>query len=427
MGRKIYRSENVYDSAIKRLDFIFSEFENVYFSVSGGKDSSVMIQLANVVARNLNKKFDILYIDLEAQYKATIEHIEDLKSLSQINKFYHVCLPLSLRNAVSILQPKWICWDKSEKEKWVRDMPVNAISDINYFNWFVEGMEFEEFIILFAKWYCDNHGKTATGIGIRSDESLNRFTTIISESKVRYKGNGWTTQVKFRDKFLNLYNFFPIYDWRTEDIWGCVFKDNFKFNGIYDLMYKNGLSIHEARLCQPYGDDQRNGLDQFKSLEHETWEKVLNRVNGVNFGNIYARTSLLGNLKSDKPSGMSWQEYVVYLLESIRMYSPELEDHYYRKIKKFMKWWEEKRGENVENYKDFIDEKGIEADRELPTWRRIGRAIEKNDFWMKRLSFSATKNDVKKLYALKEKYKNIVGDGEYGKDLKRFERGELKC
>lgn len=31
------------------------------------------------------------------------------------------------------------------------------------------------------------------------------------------------------------------------------------------------------------GDDQRNGLDQFKALEYDTWAKVLNRVNGVNF------------------------------------------------------------------------------------------------------------------------------------------------
>ena len=44
-------------------------------------------------------------------------------------------------------------------------------------------------------------------------------------------------------------------------------------------MYKNGVSIYEQRLCQPYGDDQRNGLDQFKALEYDTWSKVLSRVN----------------------------------------------------------------------------------------------------------------------------------------------------
>jgi len=427
MAMKIYNNKNVLQSSIERLNFIFDEFEHIYFSVSGGKDSSVMIQLANNIAKSKNKIFDILYIDLEAQYKATIEHIEEIKKLECINNFYHICLPISLRNAVSILQPKWICWDEKDKEKWVRDMPDDVINESNCpFDWFKCGMEFEEFIIKFADWYSKKHTSTiATGIGIRSDESLNRFTTIINDTKIRYKEKGWTTQVKINNKPIDVYNFFPLYDWRTEDIWTAVFKLNFSFNEIYELMYKNGLSIHEARLCQPYGDDQRNGLDQFKSLEPETWEKVLNRVQGVNFGNIYARTSLLGNIKSEKPEHMTWEQYTIYLLESIRLYVPELEEHYYNKIKTFMKWWEEKRGQKVENYKDYIDESGVEADRKKPTWRRIARSLEKNDFWMKRLSFSSTKKDVEKLNLLKEKYKKILGDGDYDKDLERWERGEL--
>ena len=62
-------------------------------------------------------------------------------------------------------------------------------------------------------------------------------------------------------------------------------------------MLKNGLSDFEQRLCQPYGDDQRNGLNQFKALEYDTWSKVLNRVNGVNFGNIYCKTTALRKYK----------------------------------------------------------------------------------------------------------------------------------
>ena len=91
----------------------------VYISFSGGKDSSVMIQLAARKARELNKKFSVLYIDLEAQYKATIEHIEELRTeISDVcENFYWCALPLSLRNAVSVIQPKWICWDKKDKHQ----------------------------------------------------------------------------------------------------------------------------------------------------------------------------------------------------------------------------------------------------------------------------------------------------------------------
>src|SRR5690606_34122870 len=149
-----------------------------------------MVQLAAMVARKLGKKFDVMYIDLEAQYRATIEHIEELReSLSDVvDRFYWICLPLSLRNAVSIIQPKWICWDKADKKKWVRDMPKkpDVIHERNmpaeWAKWFEHGMEFEDFILFFAKWYNEKHGGiTGCGIGIRTNESLNRFRTIVSE------------------------------------------------------------------------------------------------------------------------------------------------------------------------------------------------------------------------------------------------------
>ncbi len=279
---KKYLSKNVLDATNERLEIIFQNFDNVYFSVSGGKDSSVMVQLANRIAQKLNKKFDVLFIDLEAQYTYTIRHINELKQLSQIRDFYHIALPLALRNAVSVLQPKWICWEEESKHLWVKDMPKDSININNCpFTWFKKGEEFEEFIIQFANWYQKKYqGKVACGIGIRTNESLNRFRTIAFQNrKVTFEKYNWTTKLKIGDKHIDVYNFYPIYDWTVEDIWTAVSRLDLKFNYIYELMYKNGLSLHEQRLCQPYGDDQRNGLNQFRALEYDTWSKVLNRVN----------------------------------------------------------------------------------------------------------------------------------------------------
>ena len=57
---KKYLEKDVLEATIERLNIIFTEFENIYFSVSGGKDSSVMVQLANMIAKEHNKKFDVL-------------------------------------------------------------------------------------------------------------------------------------------------------------------------------------------------------------------------------------------------------------------------------------------------------------------------------------------------------------------------------
>ena len=413
---KVYTEKNVLEAAYDRLEIAFKEFDNLYFSVSGGKDSSVMLQLAAKVARRLRKRFSVLYVDLEAQYAATIKHVEELieETSDVVDRFYWVCLPLSLRNAVSVIQPKWICWDEADKKKWVRRIPRNkhVINERNmpkeWSEWFEHGMEFEDFILYFAKWYNKMYGGiTGAGIGIRTNESLNRFRTIISDKKERFGEYGWTTRVKLHDEPLNVYDFYPIYDWEVDDVWGAVARQNLAFNEIYELMYKNGLSLHEQRLCQPYGDDQRNGLDQYRYIEPETWERVLNRVHGVNFGNIYARSSLLGNIKSEKPDSMTWEQYAVFLLESIGLYAPELRDHYYRKIKTFMDWYEKQEGVRLEDIPDEADKK-LESAKKVASWRRIARAIERNDFWMKRLSFSQTKSDVERLHQLKEKYRNII-------------------
>lgn len=163
------------------------------------------------------------------------------------------------------------------------------------------------------------------------DENLNILRTIYNKSKNTYKNKQWTTQIKINEKPQDIYKFYPIYDWKTSDIWGAVSKYDWEYNQIYEKLYKNGVSIYNQRLCQFFGDEPRSSLDQIKTIEPETWEHCLQRLAGVNFGNIYARTSILGNMKSEKPDHMTWQEYSVFLLESLGLYVPELRDHYTKK------------------------------------------------------------------------------------------------
>lgn len=394
---KVYNDKNVFDAAMERIEFAFDNFENLCVSYSGGKDSTVMIQLVEMVAKKRNRQYDVLFIDMEAQYLMTIEHIKTIKNkMEHIRDFYWICLPLSLRNAVSVFEPRWICWEKSKKEKWVREMPECAINeDNNIFPFFKYAMEFEEFVPEFEKWYSEKYDGSMCGhfVGIRSDESLNRFRTIVSMKKERLKDKPWTTRNK---PLEHTYSIYPIYDWRTEDDWIATFKYDLEYNYVYELMYKNGLSIHMQRLCQPFGDDQKNGLDQYRAIEAENWDRLLKRVAGVNFGNIYCRTSALGNITSQKPEHMTWQEWALYLLESIGIYNKKLEKHYAIKIKKFFQYWEEKCGCTLDMIEDEADKK-MESLKIVPSWRRVARALERNDFFLTRLSFGETKSDVKYL------------------------------
>jgi predicted phosphoadenosine phosphosulfate sulfurtransferase len=232
---KKYLEQNVYEASQERLKFIFDNFERVYLSFSGGKDSGVMLNLTldYMRANNIKEKIGVLVVDLEGQYKATIDYILDtIDNNLDLIEPYFVCLPLNLRNAVSVFNPFWTCWDSEQKDKWIRQMPVRdyVISQLNYFDFFKEKMEFEEFTPAFGEWFSQGK-KTACLVGIRSDESLNRYRTIASKEKKMFHNKIWTTKI-----CDNVFNCYPIYDWTTEDIWIGNDKLNWHYN-YYHIHY----------------------------------------------------------------------------------------------------------------------------------------------------------------------------------------------
>lgn len=104
---------------------------------------------------------------------------------------------------------------------------------------------------------------------------------------------------------------------------------------------------------------------------------------------------------------MTWQEYAVFLLESIGIYNRDLMLHYYKKIKKFMIWYKNKYGVDIKDIPEVADKK-LENQKKAISWRRIARAIEKNDFYLKKLSFAQTKTDDKELERLIHKWDNLL-------------------
>ena len=386
---KNYFDYNVYEAAKQRISYVFDEFNKIYLSFSAGKDSTVMLHMVMDEAIKRNKKIGLLLIDLEGQYKLTIDHaLECFEVYKEYIIPYWICLPIHLRNAVSVYEPHWICWDNKAKEMWIRDMPNNSINNINYFNFFHEGMEFEEFVPLFGEWFSEGE-KCACFVGIRADESLNRFRTISSKNKIRYDNKQYSTLVK-----SNIYNFYPIYDWKTKDIWTYHAMTGKIHNRLYDLMYKAGLTINQMRICQPYGDDQRRGLWLFHLIEPETWARVVARVNGANSGALYVNESgnITGYRKISKPVNHTWKSFANLLINSM---PPKTKLHYQNKITHFVKWWIDRGYEN--DIPDEADYK-LEAEKKVPSWRRICKSLLRNDYWCKGLSYTQHRSEAYEKY-----------------------------
>jgi predicted phosphoadenosine phosphosulfate sulfurtransferase len=385
MQVKKYQEKNVYEASGERIERIFDNFGKIYVSFSGGKDSSVMLHLVMKEAIKRNRKVGVLFIDLEAQYADTIHHMTQMVELYKDHiDLYWACVPLLLRNAVTNFEPRWVCWDEEKRDIWVRDMPEQA-KTAKDFPFFVPKMEFEEFMVLFGEWYAGGE-PCAAFIGIRADESLHRYCAIATWDKEgrQFEDCIWTTQV-----VANLYNVYPIYDWKTEDIWRFHAKFSDKpHNAIYDKMQMAGVKISQQRLCQPYGDDQRKGLWLYHILEPETWYKLISRVNGANSGALYIQESgnMTGYNKIYKPENHTWKSYCNFLLATM---PPKTRDHYILRFKKFISSWKDR------GYEEIPDEapEELEAKCWAPSWRRMCKVLLRNDYWCKSLGQVQPKSD----------------------------------
>jgi len=387
---KNYLSKSVLLASQERINYVFDNFNKVIVSFSGGKDSTVMLHLVMNEAIKRNRKVAVMFIDLEGQYDYTINHIKECFEMYKDNiEPYWICLPIHLRNAVSVYETHWLCWDKDKKEAWVKQPPKIAITDEEFFPFFHKGMEFEEFDVLFAKWYAKDED-TAVCVGIRADESLNRFRTVASKTKTTHGGYKWTTKID--DHVFNVY---PIYDWKTKDIWVYQYKNpDLPYNKLYDIMFQAGLNLKQMRICQPYGDDQRRGLWLFHIIEPKTWARIVARVNGANMGKMYMGDSgnISGYRQISKPEGHTWKSFAELLLNSL---PPKTKEHFENKIYIWVKWWE-KRG-----YEKGIPDKApyaLETSKKVPTWRRVCKALLRNDYWCKGIGFSQHKSGAYQKY-----------------------------
>ena len=358
-----------------------------------------MLHLVMDEAIKRNKKVGILVIDLEAQYQITMEHVKNILNLySLYSEQFWVCLPMLLRNAVSQYQPRWCCWDPEAVDGWVRPLPdhQSVKSKLNDFPFFEPKMEFEEFMVLFGVWY--GQGKdTAAFVGIRCDESLNRFRTISSKRKVMHGTAKFTTLVED-----NLYNVYPIYDWKTADIWVYHAKTEKPFNKLYDMMHLAGLTINQMRICQPYGDDQRRGLWLYHLIEPQSWFRVVARVNGANSGALYINETgnINGYNKIALPPGHTWKSFCNLLLKSLPKSTRE---HYISKFKSFIRGWKGR------GYVDGIPDeapRSLETKHWAPSWRRLCKVILRNDWWCKGIGLTQPKSKAYERY-LKNRKESI--------------------
>ena len=378
---KIGLNIDVFQAATKRIEWTFDNFDRIYCSFSAGKDSGVMAHMVLQEARKRNRKVGLFFLDWECQFSLTIDFAKSIyKQYEDCIDPYWCCVPIKTWNACSTYEPEWTAWDEDKKNIWTREKSEISIKEGSFFPFWYPGIMFEEFVPTFGQWYAKGE-KCACFVGIRAQESLNRFRAI-SKEKRTYDDKKYTTNV-----VENLWNVYPIYDWKTEDIWTYHAKTGLNHNKLYDRMHQAGMTIHQMRICEPMGDESRKGLWLYQVIEPTTWAKLVLRINGAYTGKVYSneRGNVMGNHTIKLPNGHTWESFALSLLQST---PPKTAEHYKNKIAVYINWWK-----NHGYEKGIPDESPIKIENagKAPSWRRICKTLLKNDYWCKYMGFSPTK------------------------------------
>jgi predicted phosphoadenosine phosphosulfate sulfurtransferase len=331
---------------------------------------------------------------------------------------------------VSSYAVEWQCWGERDKERWIRPMPPQdyIVNILNHkFPFFKEDMSYQEFWDEFGEWYSGGE-RTACLIGIRTVESLNRFRAIMNDRKETLHGQMWT-----KKNMEHVYNCYPLYDWRTEDIWTANAKFDWEYNALYDIFYKAGVPVHKMRVASPFMSESKSSLGMYRVIDPHTWARLCCRVQGANFIATYGKQ--LGYRSFKLPPGHTWKSFVKFLLATL---PKEVADNFkLRFIQSFKVWGRVGRGLPDELIQEMTD-RGIKFktngktahgskmltrvriqrfpdhldmlscnNGQVASWKRFAITILKNDHTCKYMGLAPTKEQALRQRQIMEKYKKL--------------------
>ena len=424
---------NVYERTQQRLKTVFDLFDNIYVSFSGGKDSGVLLNLCIDYIRQhgLQRRIGVFHMDYEIQYRDTLDYVNrTLAANADILDVYRVCIPFKVQTCTSMFQQYWRPWDGSMRDIWVREMPEGSLTQHD-FPFFTDEMWDYEFQNRFAEWLHRRSGakRTCCLIGIRTQESFNRWRTIYSDrNHYRFAGKRWIRQWVGS----GICNAYPLYDWLTTDVWTANGRFGWSYNRLYDLFYRAGVPLDSQRVASPFISPAIASLHLYKAIDPNTWGRMVGRVNGANFAALYGRTPAAGWQSVHLPQGMTWESYMHFLLSTL----PEpIRRNYLEKLSVSIRFWRDKGGclsdETITKLQkagirievgdrsayrtdkrpvrmEYLDDISLPEFSHLPTFKRICICILKNDHACKYMGFAPNKNETQRRKKIMEKYESLL-------------------
>lgn len=298
--RVTYLPKNVLEAAKDRLRFIFSEFDNVYLAHSGGKDSTVIFNLALAVAKEMGRdKLPVLCVDQEAEFTQTTDLIRSIMHREDVEPHW-LQVPIKMFNSTSHTKDWLNAW--GEGEDWLREKDPIAIKE-NVFGT-------DRFKEMFDAYLGHLHPDEPCALigGVRAEESPVRRTGLTRQAT--YKWVTWGKKLKTKDH----YTFYPIYDWSYTDVWAAIERHGWRYNEIYDFQYRYGIPVHEMRVSNLHHETAVRHLFYLQEADHDLYVRLCARLEGVDAATKFNEDFFIKELPA---AFADWREYRDYLLENL--------------------------------------------------------------------------------------------------------------
>lgn len=298
----------VYEAARQRVEWLFDEFDgNVTVSNSGGKDSTVVLELAAEVARARGERLHVHWLDQECEFEATVAYQRYIYERPDID-FDWYQIPFKIDNSTRPDDPWLNVW--GEGEEWVREKEPYTIHTNDFTD--KKGRRIDTFYKLLAAISEKRGGAVLSGM--RMEESPARYVTLTTNPV--YKWVTWSTHKDRTDlRGKPYYLFHPIYDWGYQDVWKSIHDNNWKYNSYYDVQFQYGVPVKQMRVSNYHHEQALKALSWLQEVEPETWERATRRLQGINTqGHTGGSDTLIDTLPY---MFADWHEYLHHLIQNL--------------------------------------------------------------------------------------------------------------
>lgn len=307
----------------ERVDTLYDEYDAVFVAHSGGKDSTACFNaVLDGWERNDGLEYPIMPIfhDNETPMPETVDYFQrTAENHPEKVKIWWTVVPYVASLMTHPEEQTWkVPWDERNPEKWVREMPTwiddydnieMMRPDHRYFeDWKMGDRHFDtayHIIEGFGEEHDLAEEQMLQCVGLRTEESMNRYTAIMNIGGWRQTESDSPCHVGH-----------PVYDWGTDDLWAIHQREGWDYNAFYDNLHQQGVAPTKARNGPVWGafpiraQKAKNTRKWYPEM-YERWER---RYPGCVFA--FDLGFDLFDAENMKPDDISWREYTSMILNS---------------------------------------------------------------------------------------------------------------